>query len=69
MAELRDAYLAAKVVSARWSNDAAHVAAATVARAGLSREQELDYFHRAAAEFRAEIKRLREERATGQRAP
>lgn len=31
--ELRDAYLAAEVVGARWQNDAAHVATATVARA------------------------------------
>lgn len=30
---LRDAYLAAKILGARWANDAAHVAAATVARA------------------------------------
>jgi hypothetical protein len=30
---LRDAYLQAGIVGARWSNDAAHVAAATVARA------------------------------------
>lgn len=31
--ELRDAYLAAGVVGARWTNDATHVAAATVVRA------------------------------------
>ncbi|MBI5242075.1 MAG: hypothetical protein HY922_00160 [Elusimicrobia bacterium] len=30
---LRDAYIAAKVIGSRWSDDAAHVAAATVARA------------------------------------
>ncbi len=30
---LRDAYLRAKILSQRWSDDAAHVAAATVARA------------------------------------
>lgn len=35
MATLRDAYLVAKVVGRRWSDDAAHVAAATVARADL----------------------------------
>jgi predicted nucleic acid-binding protein len=31
--ELRDAYMAAGIVGARWANDAAHVAIATVARA------------------------------------
>jgi hypothetical protein len=31
--ELRDAYIKAKILSPRWANDAAHVAAATVARA------------------------------------
>ena len=31
--ELRDAYIRAEVVSVRWRDDAAHVAAATVARA------------------------------------
>lgn len=31
--QLRDAYLAAKVVGPRWADDAAHVAAATVTRA------------------------------------
>lgn len=31
--QLRDAYLAAQVVGPRWADDAAHVAAATVARA------------------------------------
>ncbi|HPA44701.1 MAG TPA: PIN domain protein [bacterium] len=35
MLELRNAYLSAKVVGQRWSDDAAHVAAATVARADL----------------------------------
>lgn len=30
---LRDAYLAAKILGSRWADDAAHVAAATVARA------------------------------------
>lgn len=35
LGELRDAYLAAKVVGPRWSDDAAHVATATVARADL----------------------------------
>lgn len=30
--ELRDAYLAAKIVGDRWKDDATHVAAATVAR-------------------------------------
>jgi predicted nucleic acid-binding protein len=30
---LRDAYLAAKIVGPRWADDAAHVAAATVAQA------------------------------------
>jgi len=30
---LRDGYLAAKILGPRWANDAAHVAAATVARA------------------------------------
>jgi predicted nucleic acid-binding protein len=30
---LRDAYLAAKILGPRWADDAAHVAAATVARA------------------------------------
>jgi predicted nucleic acid-binding protein len=30
---LRDEYLSAKIVSPRWTDDAAHVAAATVARA------------------------------------
>jgi len=35
MAELRDAYLAAGVLAAKWRDDAAHVAAATVARADL----------------------------------
>ncbi len=30
---LRDAYLAAKILGPRWSDDAAHVAAATVAQA------------------------------------
>lgn len=35
MADLRDAYLKAAVVGPRWSDDAAHVAAATVARADL----------------------------------
>ena len=35
MAELRDAYLDANVAGRRWSDDAAHVAAATVARADL----------------------------------
>ena len=30
---LRDAYLSAQIVSPRWSDDATHVAAATVARA------------------------------------
>lgn len=33
--ELRDAYLAAGVVGPRWADDAAHVAAATVARADV----------------------------------
>ena len=32
---LRDAYLAAGIVTARWAEDAAHVAAATVAQADL----------------------------------
>jgi len=31
--QLRDAYLAARIVGLRWADDAAHVAAATVARA------------------------------------
>jgi predicted nucleic acid-binding protein len=31
--ELRDAYIKAKILSPRWADDAAHVAAATVARA------------------------------------
>jgi predicted nucleic acid-binding protein len=31
--ELRDAYLRAKILAPRWADDAAHVAAATVARA------------------------------------
>ena len=35
MAELRDAYLAAKIVGKRWADDAAHVAVATVAHADL----------------------------------
>lgn len=35
MADLRDAYLEAGVVGVRWIDDAAHVAAATVARADL----------------------------------
>lgn len=35
MAELRDAYLAANVLGARWADDAAHVASATVARSDL----------------------------------
>ena len=30
---MRDAYLAAKILGSRWADDAAHVAAATVARA------------------------------------
>lgn len=33
VARLRDAYIRAGVIGARWSDDAAHVAAATVARA------------------------------------
>ncbi len=35
MVDLRDAYLSANVVGRRWSDDAAHVAVATVARADL----------------------------------
>jgi predicted nucleic acid-binding protein len=35
MADLRDAYITAKVVSRRFRDDAAHVAAATVAKADL----------------------------------
>jgi hypothetical protein len=35
MADLRDAYLSAKVVASRFKEDAAHVASATVARADL----------------------------------
>jgi len=35
MAELRDAYLAANVLGARWADDAAHVASATVARSDV----------------------------------
>jgi hypothetical protein len=35
MAELRDAYISAGIVERRWRDDAAHVAAATVARADL----------------------------------
>jgi len=35
MAALQDAHLAARVISRRWSDDAAHVAAATAARADL----------------------------------
>jgi hypothetical protein len=35
MADLRDAYLSARVVGRRWRDDAAHVAGATVARADL----------------------------------
>lgn len=35
MAELRDAYLEARIVAAKWADDAAHVAAATVARADV----------------------------------
>ena len=34
---------------------------------GLSREEELEYFHRAAAEFRFEMKRLRERSAKRRR--
>lgn len=34
---------------------------------GLTSEEELAYFHRAAAEFRAEIKRLRDETGRGRR--
>jgi hypothetical protein len=36
---------------------------------GLSRAEELEYFHRAATEFRAEMERLREEIASGRRVP
>ncbi len=35
MAELRDAYLSAKILGKKWGDDAAHVAAATVSRADL----------------------------------
>jgi len=35
MADLRDAYLSAKILGRRWSDDAAHVAAATVTGADL----------------------------------
>ena len=35
MADLRDAYLSAKILRPKWSDDAAHVAAATVARVDL----------------------------------
>ena len=35
MIDLRDAYLTAKIVGSRWADDAAHVAAATVAMADL----------------------------------
>ena len=34
---------------------------------GLSREEELAYFHQAAAEFRTEMKRLRADIASGRR--
>ena len=36
---------------------------------GLSREEELEYIHRAAAEFQAEAQCLREEIASGRRKP
>ncbi len=36
---------------------------------GLSRDEELAYFHRAAAEFQMEIKRLRENIVKEQRMP
>jgi len=36
---------------------------------GLARDEEVAYFHRAAAEFRAEMKRLRADIASGRRAP
>ena len=35
MAELRDAYLSARILGEKWGDDAAHVAAATVSRADL----------------------------------
>ena len=36
---------------------------------GLSRDEELSYYHRAAAECRVHLKRLREEITAGQRRP